>query len=255
MRELGKPLGTSCPSAPRTGGKGKDRRKFFWHCSALALFHAAAHRGPAPVPNTPRSTPQAQLEAKMGHPRGVSCIRVSQNWVSRLGCAKTPWPKSFAPGAVRERPVSSWELVGPAQPRSPPRGPKQTTKCPKSGGPPPKVAPGIFPGAAPSSLKQTWDSQEPKLPRPELGSLCQQQGQGLCYRGLILPCPCPAPLAGLLLLAQPLCWAPFLRLAPQNPLAQPGTPKCPRDPKIPARPAASGHQAAAPQGFDALGEN
>lgn len=153
MRELGKPLGTPSPSAPRTGGKGKDRRKFFWHCSALALFHAAAHRGPAPVPNTPRSTPQAQLEAKMGHPRGVSCIRVSQNWVSQnwvsqLGCAKTPWPKSFAPGAVRERPVSSWELVGPAQPRSPPRGPKQTAKCPANainlGGLLPKWPQGYF---------------------------------------------------------------------------------------------------------------
>lgn len=240
MRELGKPLGTSCPSAPRTGGKGKDRRKFFWHCSALALFHAAAHRGPAPVPNTPRSTPQAQLEAKMGHPRGVSCIRVSQNWVSRLGCAKTPWPKSFAPGAVRERPVSSWELVGPAQPRSPPRGPKQTTKCPKSGGPPPKVAPGIFPGAAPSSLKQTWDSQEPKLPRPELGSPCQQQGQGLCYRGLILPCPCPtgwapapcpAPLLGSLFAPRSpkpprSAWDPKMPQGPQNPRS----PRCLRAP-------------------------
>lgn len=245
MRELGKPLGTSCPSAPRTGGKGKDRRKFFWHCSALALFHAAAHRGPAPVPNTPRSTPQAQLEAKMGHPRGVSCIRVSQNWVSQnwvsqLGCAKTPWPKSFAPGAVRERPVSSWELVGPAQPHSPPRGPKQTAKCPKSGGPPPKVSPGIFPGAAPSSLKQTWDSQEPKLPRPELGSPCRRQGQGLCYRGLILPCPCPtgwapapcpAPLLGSLFAARSpkpprSAWDPKMPQGPQNPRS----PRCLRAP-------------------------
>lgn len=204
-----------------------------------------------------RGHPKPSGQPKRGVPGGCPA----------LGCPKTGRPGSGCPcwaaqrrrgqkalllprqaaGAVRERPVSSWELVGPAQPRShPPRGPKRTAKCPANainpGGsapaPPPRVARGYF-HVQISSIKQTWDTPEPKLPRPELGSPRWQQGQGLRYQGLILPCPCPAPLLGSCSLPSPFVGLPFCASLPKTsslslgPQAAPGTPKSPLTPLPP----------------------
>lgn len=255
-------------------GKRKDTRKFFWQCSALALFHAAAHRGPAPVLPAPCSTSQTRLAAgegcpgvgcpRGGVPGGMSCTRVSQDRVSRsrvsqLGCAKARWPKSFAPAKENSQRCkgTSRFLLGTGRscstPLTPTPQPQAHRKCPanainfgEGGGSRTRTSSESVPGnistRRPPGLNKPGHDGSPNPPTPSSAPRAGSKDTGWFYQGLILPCPRSAPCA-----VRALCPAPLLRsllrIAPQSLLAQPGTPSCtgaqrgpPPPPKFPAHP-------------------